>query len=118
MQDAVDCPEVIVPINIFKSLAEKYDFELVFVKNNHEFVHENIKKPEYVDLMQRLGALGDGNQDLSSIEATQVSSITKSSSKISSYQRGQPNRTPVKSRRDKGKMHLEKEAILYISTEV
>ena len=35
------------------------------MKNNHEFVHENMKKPEYVDLMQRLGALGDGNQDLS-----------------------------------------------------
>jgi len=43
----------------------QYDFELVFVKNNHEFVHENMKKPEYVDLMRRLGALGDGNQDLS-----------------------------------------------------
>ncbi|KAL9403503.1 hypothetical protein Peur_000475 [Populus x canadensis] len=64
-EDAVDCPEWIVPINIFKSLAEEYDFELVFVKNNHEFVHENMKKPEYVDLMRRLGALGDGNQDLS-----------------------------------------------------
>jgi hypothetical protein len=25
----------------------QYDFELVFVKNNHEFVHENMKKPEY-----------------------------------------------------------------------
>ena len=35
------------------------------MKNNHEFVHENMKKPKYVDLMQRLGALGDGNQDLS-----------------------------------------------------
>jgi hypothetical protein len=35
------------------------------VENNHEFVHENMKKPEYVDLMRRLGALGDGNQDLS-----------------------------------------------------
>jgi len=43
----------------------QYDFELVFVKNNHEFVHENMKKPDYVDLMRRLGALGDGNQDLS-----------------------------------------------------
>ena len=35
------------------------------MKNNHEFVHENMKKPEYVELMRRLGALGDGNQDLS-----------------------------------------------------
>lgn len=43
----------------------QYGFELIFVKNNHEFVHENMKKPENVELMRRLGALGDGNQDLS-----------------------------------------------------
>lgn len=33
------------------------------MKNSHEFVHEYMKKPEYVELMRRLGALGDGNQD-------------------------------------------------------
>lgn len=43
----------------------QYDLELVFAKNSHEFVHEYIKKSEYVDLMRRLGALGDGNQDQS-----------------------------------------------------
>ena len=43
----------------------QYDMELVFVKNSHEFVHEYMKKPEYVELMRRLGALGDGNQDQS-----------------------------------------------------
>lgn len=43
----------------------QYDLELVFVKNSHEFVHEYLKKPEFVDLMRRLGALGDGNQDQS-----------------------------------------------------
>lgn len=43
----------------------QYDLELVFAKNSHEFVHEYLKKPEYVDLMRRLGALGDGNQDKS-----------------------------------------------------
>jgi len=41
----------------------QYDFELVFAKNSHEFVHEYMKRSEFVDLMRRLGALGDGNQD-------------------------------------------------------
>lgn len=47
----------------------QYDLELVFVKNSHEFVHEYMKKPEYVELMRRLGALGDGNQDQSKFHA-------------------------------------------------
>ncbi|CAK7338316.1 unnamed protein product [Dovyalis caffra] len=117
LEDAVDCPEWIVPINVFKSLAEEYDFELVFVKNNHEFVHENMKKPENVELMRRLGALGDGNQDLSTLSPDEwevaylyLAFVLK--------KRGQPNRTPVKSKRDKGKMHLEKEDILFISSDV
>uniref|UniRef100_A0A2N9HKP8 Uncharacterized protein n=1 Tax=Fagus sylvatica TaxID=28930 RepID=A0A2N9HKP8_FAGSY len=63
VNDAVDCPEWVVPFHVFKALAEEYDLELVFAKNSHEFVHEYLKRPEYVDLMRRLGALGDGNQD-------------------------------------------------------
>lgn len=43
----------------------QYDLELVFVKNSHEFVHEYMKKSEFVELMKRLGALGDGNHDQS-----------------------------------------------------
>lgn len=43
--------------------------ELVFAKNSHEFVHEYLKKPEYVELMWRLGALGNGNQDQSKFDA-------------------------------------------------
>lgn len=35
------------------------------MKNSHEFVHEYMKKPEFVELMRRLGALGDGNHDQS-----------------------------------------------------
>jgi mRNA (guanine-N7-)-methyltransferase len=35
------------------------------VKNSHEFVHEYMKKPEFVELMRRLGALGDGSNDQS-----------------------------------------------------
>ena len=46
-------------------LAVVHDLELVFVKNSHEVVHEYMKKTEFVELMRRLGALGDGNQDQS-----------------------------------------------------
>ncbi|KAG2271601.1 hypothetical protein Bca52824_066156 [Brassica carinata] len=57
LEDAVDCPEWI------------YDLELVFVKNSHEVVHEYMKNTEFVELMRRLGALGDGNQDQSTLSA-------------------------------------------------
>lgn len=43
----------------------QYGLELVFVKNSHVFVGEYLKKPEFVDLMRRLGALGDGKDDQS-----------------------------------------------------
>lgn len=46
----------------------QYDFEVVFAKNNHQFVDEYLKKPEFVELMRRLGALGD-NQDKSEFYA-------------------------------------------------
>lgn len=51
----------------------QYDLELVFAKNSHEFVHEYMKRPEYVELMRRLGALGDGNQDQSKIRLPVIS---------------------------------------------
>jgi mRNA (guanine-N7-)-methyltransferase len=38
----------------------QYDLELVLMKNFHEFVNEYLQKPEFADLMRRLGALGDG----------------------------------------------------------
>jgi hypothetical protein len=43
----------------------QYDLELVLMKNFHEFVHEYLQKPEFAELMRRLGALGDGRQDQS-----------------------------------------------------
>uniref|UniRef100_UPI0005CB1806 mRNA cap guanine-N7 methyltransferase 1-like n=1 Tax=Fragaria vesca subsp. vesca TaxID=101020 RepID=UPI0005CB1806 len=58
LEGCVDCPEWLVPFHVFKSLAEEYGMELVFVKNNHEFVHEYMKLPEYEVLMQTIGALG------------------------------------------------------------
>ncbi|KAF2316983.1 hypothetical protein P3X46_022665 [Hevea brasiliensis] len=115
LEDAVDCPEWIVPFNIFKSLAEEYDLELIFVKNAHEFVHEYLKKPEYIDLMRRLGALGDGNQDQSTLSPDEwevaylyLAFVLK--------KRGQPDRTKTNGKRDKGKMQISKEDIMYINS--
>lgn len=57
-------------------LLMQYDLELVFVKNNHVFVDEYLKKPEFIELMRRLGALGDGNQDQSKFIARKKVIIT------------------------------------------
>jgi mRNA (guanine-N7-)-methyltransferase len=35
------------------------------MKNFHGFVHEYMQKPEFTELMWRLGALDDGRQDQS-----------------------------------------------------
>lgn len=43
----------------------QYDLELVLAKNFHEFVHEYMQKPEFLELMRKLGALGDGNRNKS-----------------------------------------------------
>ncbi|KAK7290800.1 hypothetical protein RIF29_05507 [Crotalaria pallida] len=116
LEDAVDCPEWIVPFQIFKSLAEEYDFELVFAKNSHEFVHEYMKKPDFVELMRRLGALGDGNQDQSTLspDEWEVAYLYMS---FVLRKRGQADKTPVSSRRDRGLMHISKEDIMYLSND-
>ncbi|KAM5550654.1 mRNA cap guanine-N7 methyltransferase 1-like [Rosa sericea] len=113
LEDAVDCPEWIVPFHVFKSLVEEYDMELIFVKNSHEFVHEYMKRPEYVELMRRLGALGDGNQDQSTLsqDEWEVAYLYLS---FVLRKRGQPDRTQPNGRRDKGKMHISKEDMLNI----
>lgn len=114
LEDAVDCPEWIVPFHVFKSLAEEYDLELVFVKNSHAFVHEYMKKPEFIELMRRLGALGDGNQDQSTLSPDEWEVAYLYLAYVL-RKRGQPNEeNRANSRRDKGKMHLEKEDITYI----
>ncbi|GMJ05162.1 hypothetical protein like AT3G20650 [Hibiscus trionum] len=117
LEDAVDCPEWIVPFHLFKSLTEEYDLELVFVKNSHEFVHEYMKKPEYIELMRRLGALGDGNQDQTTLSPDEwevaylyLTYVLK--------KRGQPDRTQANSRKDKGQMQISKEDIMYINSDV
>jgi len=48
----------------------QYDLELVLMKNFHEFIHEYLQKPEFTELMRRLGALGDGRHDQSNLSET------------------------------------------------
>ncbi|KAK1307836.1 mRNA cap guanine-N7 methyltransferase 1 [Acorus calamus] len=115
LEDAVDCPEWIVPFNLFKSLAEEYDLELVFVKNSHEFVDQFLKKPEFAELMRRLGALGDGNQDQSTLSQDEwevaylyLSFVLK--------KRGQPDTNTRNTRRNKGQMQVSKNDIMYIKS--
>ncbi|XP_052208667.1 mRNA cap guanine-N7 methyltransferase 1 [Diospyros lotus] len=117
LEDAVDCPEWIVPFHVFKSLAEEYDLELVFVKNSHVFVDEYLKKPEFVDLMRRLGALGDGNQDQSTLSADEWE-VAYLYLAVVLRKRGQPDQKRVNVRRDRGKMHLSKEDIMCIDNEI
>jgi mRNA (guanine-N7-)-methyltransferase len=54
---------LLIPSYIFLLL--QYGLELVLMKNFHEFVHEYLQKPEFTELMRRLGALGDGRQEQS-----------------------------------------------------
>ncbi|KAL2621266.1 hypothetical protein R1flu_001471 [Riccia fluitans] len=62
LEDAVDCPEWLVPFSKFVALAEEYGLELVMKQNFHEFVHQYIQKLEFGELMRKLGALGDGTE--------------------------------------------------------
>ncbi|CAN0910305.1 mRNA cap guanine-N7 methyltransferase 1 [Linum grandiflorum] len=111
-KDAVDCPEWIVPFEVFKSLAEEYDLELVFVKNEHEFVHEYLKKPEYVELMRKLGALGNSkDQSALTPDEWEVSYLYLA---FVLRKRGQPDPSQVNRRRDKVKKQISKDDIMYI----
>ncbi|CAL5405716.1 unnamed protein product [Camellia sinensis] len=116
-KDAVDCPEWIVPFHVFKSLAEEYDLELVFVKNSHVFVDEYLKRPDFVELMRRLGASGDGNQGQSTLtpDEWEVAYLYLA---FILRKRGQPEQKRVNSRRDKGKMQISKEDIMYVGSEI
>ncbi|KAL9297864.1 hypothetical protein ACSQ67_023760 [Phaseolus vulgaris] len=121
LEDAVDCPEWIVPFHVFKSLAEEVcTLSMIlcqissFSKNSHEFVHEYMKKPEFVELMRRLGALGDGNQDHSTLSADEWEAAYLYMSFVL-RKRGQPDKSQQGSRRDRGSMHISEEDIMYIT---
>ncbi|KAH9624554.1 hypothetical protein KSS87_017764 [Heliosperma pusillum] len=115
LEDAVDCPEWVVPFNLFKALAEEYDLELVFAKNSHKFVEEYMKRPDFVELMRRLGALGDGNEDLSTLSRDEWE-VAYLYLTFVLRKRGQPDKTQKRGRRDKGKMQIQKDDIVYISS--
>ncbi|KAG7600157.1 S-adenosyl-L-methionine-dependent methyltransferase [Arabidopsis suecica] len=119
LEDAVDCPEWIVPFHIFKSLAEEYDLELVLVKNFHEFVHEYMQKPEFLELMRKLGALGDGNRNQSTLSADEWEAAYLYLSFVF-RKRGQSDRagTRTAGRNNNGKMNISKDDILYINNEI
>ncbi|ONM08452.1 mRNA cap guanine-N7 methyltransferase [Zea mays] len=105
LEDAVDCPEWVVPFHLFKLLAEEYDLELVLMKNFHEFVHEYLQKPEFAELMRRLGALGDGRQDQSTLsqDEWEVSYLYLA---FVLRKRGQPPTQRRASNANRGKMFL------------
>ncbi|KAK6934370.1 mRNA (guanine-N(7))-methyltransferase domain [Dillenia turbinata] len=113
LEDAVDCPEWIVPFHVFKSLAEEYDLELVFKKNSHAFVEEYMKRGEYAELMRRLGALGDGKQDQSTLSEDEWEAAYLYMAFVL-RKRGQSEQS--RQSRSKGKMHILKEGIMYISS--
>ncbi|CDY41116.1 BnaC05g11070D [Brassica napus] len=104
--------------NIFKSLAEEYDLELVFVKNSHEFVHEYMKKTEFVELMRRLGALGDGNQDQSTLSTDEWDAAYLYLSFVLRKRGGESDGGQRRGeRRKNGKINLSKDDVLYIDNE-
>ncbi|MQL83152.1 hypothetical protein Taro_015630, partial [Colocasia esculenta] len=117
LEDAVDCPEWIVPFHIFKSLAEEYDLELVFAKNFHEFVDENLKRQVFSELMRRLGALGDGNQDHTTLskEEWEVAYLYLA---FVLRKRGQHDPSQRKNRANRGQMQISEDDIMCISTGV
>lgn len=116
LEDAVDCPEWIVPFHNFKSLAEEYGLELIFVKNSHEFVEEYLKKPEYIELMRRLGALGDGKNDQSTLSQDEWDVAYLYLSFVL-RKRGQPNTTRKNSNANKGKMQITENDIEFITSD-
>nr|GMC48425.1 mRNA cap guanine-N7 methyltransferase 1 [Ipomoea batatas] len=102
------------PFGIKYKFHLQYDLELVFAKNSHAFVDEYMKKPEFIELMRRLGALGDGNQDQSTLSPDEWDAAYLYLSYVL-RKRGQPEQRPANPKREKGKMQLSKEDIVYFS---
>ncbi|WOL04538.1 mRNA cap guanine-N7 methyltransferase 1-like [Canna indica] len=115
LEDAVDCPEWIVPFHVFKTLAEEYGLDLVFAKNSHEFVNEYLKKPEYAELMRRLGALGNVNHDQSTLSQDEWD-VAYLYLAFVLRKRGQPSSSRRNNNMSKGKMHIAEDDIEFISS--
>ncbi|CAN7113685.1 unnamed protein product, partial [Brassica rapa subsp. narinosa] len=86
----------------------------VTVLNSHEVVHEYMKKTEFVELMRRLGALGDGNQDQSTLSDDEWDAAYLYLSFFLRKRGGESDG----GRRKNGKMNLSKDDVLYIATKV
>ncbi|KAI3988148.1 hypothetical protein MKX01_011937 [Papaver californicum] len=108
LEDAVDCPECIVPFPVFKSLAEE---------NSHGFVDQYLKRPEFAELMRRLGALGDGNQDTSTLSLDEWEVAYLYSAFVLKKQ-GEPDPNRKRANRtNNGPTQISKDDIMYISNE-
>ncbi|KAI3996225.1 hypothetical protein MKX01_026693 [Papaver californicum] len=103
LQDAVDCPEWVVPFPVFKLLAEEYDLELVSVKNFHEF------------LMRHLVALGDRNQ-VTCIESPDEWEVAYLYSAFVLKKRGEPDPNRRIANRTNNPTQISKDDILYINS--
>ncbi|KAJ3688920.1 hypothetical protein LUZ61_018084 [Rhynchospora tenuis] len=115
LEDAVDCSEWIVPFHIFKALAEEYDLEVVMTKNFYEFVNEYLGKPKFTELMHRLGALGDGKQDHSTLSKDEWD-VAYLYLVYVLRKRGQPPTEHSKRDANKGKLHIEEDDIEFLET--
>ncbi|KAF3335967.1 mRNA cap guanine-N7 methyltransferase 1 [Carex littledalei] len=114
LEDAVDCPEWIVPFHVFKALAEEYDLELVMMKNFHEFVNEYLRKPEFTELMRRLGALGD-RQDQSTLTQDEWDVAYLYLAYVL-RKRGPPPKERRSREANRGKTHIEEDDIEFLGT--
>lgn len=75
-----------------------------------------MKRSEFVDLMRRLGALGDGNQDQGTLSADEWEAAYLYMSFVL-RKRGQPDKNRVSGRKDRGLMHITEEDITYIGND-
>ncbi|CAN7015665.1 unnamed protein product [Brassica rapa subsp. trilocularis] len=73
-----------------------------------------MRKTEFVELMRRLGALGDGNQDQSTLSDDEWDAAYLYLSFVLRKRGGESDG----GRRKNGKMNLSKDDVLYIATKV
>lgn len=54
LEDAVACPEWLIPFPSLQALAAEYGLELVEKMNFHDFIHQNVAVEELAKIMQRV----------------------------------------------------------------
>jgi mRNA (guanine-N7-)-methyltransferase len=73
-----------------------------------------MKRPEFVELMRRLGALGDGNQDQGTLSADEWDAAYLYMSFVL-RKRGQPDKNQASGRKDRGLMHITEDDITFVN---